>query len=98
MTVAGSGVGSDAVYCGGDRVTHAEEPQGILAVQYDSEYATVMATLSRDGAPVTGLVVEFARSISGRATDYTEFTYAMNTTDENGRTALKLSGANITGY
>ena len=93
--------------CGGERVTQLQEtetygevgqPLSKLAVQQDALHAVVMFTLSQDGTPVTGAAVEFARSISGRAADYTEFAGALVLTDENGQAELKLSGDNVTGY
>ncbi len=91
--------------CGGERVTQMQEPEGQVgrplgkvAAQYDGGHAAVMVTLTQDGAPVIGATVEFARSVSGQAADYTEFAGGPNTTDENGRARLKLSGNNVTGY
>ena len=93
--------------CGGERVTQsrgmeaegqAGRPLGKSAVRHDAGQVVVMVTLSQDGAPVPGAAVEFARSIAGRAVDYTEFAGAMNITDENGRVELELSGHNVTGY
>ena len=93
--------------CGGDRVTQLQEtetngqvgqPLSKLVVQHDALQAVVMVTLSQDGTPVTDAAVEFARSIAGRAADYTEFSGASILTDENGQAELKLSGDNVTGY
>lgn len=91
--------------CGGERVTQMQEPEGQtghplskLAAQSRAGRAAATVTLLRDGAPVIGAAVEFARSVSGRTADYTEFAGASNTTDENGRIKLELSGNNVTGY
>ena len=93
--------------CGGERVMQFQEaetdgqvtqPLSKLAGQQDALQAVVMFTLSQDGAPVTGASVDFARSIAGRAADYTEFADASISTDENGQAELKLSGDNLTGY
>ena len=93
--------------CGGERVMQSQEPEtggqvaqplGKLAGRPDARPAVVTVTLTRDGAPVTGASLEFARSISGRAADYTEFAVPSTSTDENGQEELKLSGDNLTGY
>ena len=93
--------------CGGERVTQMQEtdtygevgqPLSKLALQQGALHAVVTFTLSQDGTPVTGAALEFARSISGRAADYTEFAGALVLTDENGQAELKLSGDNVTGY
>ena len=91
--------------CGGERVTQMQEPEGQageplskLAAQSGDGRAAVTVTLSQDGAPVVGADVGIARSISGQAADYTEFAGASNSTDEDGRVELRLSGNNVTGY
>ena len=90
--------------CGGERVTQMQEPEGQvgeplskLAAQSGVGQAPVTVTLSQDGAPVVDADVGIARSVSGQAADYTEFAGPRNSTDENVRAKLKLSGNNVTG-
>ncbi len=81
--------------CGGDRGMEsfeAEEqigrPLSKIAVADDMSQATVVATVSQDDAPVSGVMVEFARSIAGQAPDY----HWSGMTDDMGRVTVEMSG------
>ena len=85
-------------HCGGERVMmEAEEqvgqPLSKLAVQDHASGAVVVASVRRDDAPVSGAMVEFARSIAGQAAVYAW----SGMTDEDGRARLEIAG-DATGY
>ena len=86
--------------CGGERVMQSGEqqvgrPLGKAAVgQNDAPRAVVVATLRRDELPVTGAMVEFSRSIAGRAAAYPWF----GMTDEEGRARVEIASGDVTGY
>jgi branched-chain amino acid transport system substrate-binding protein len=84
--------------CGGERVTQSEigtdeqvaRPLSKLAAHQHTAQAVVMATLHRDGAPVSGATVEFSRSIAGQAPNY----QWSGTTDENGQAWVEITSGN----
>ncbi len=84
--------------CGGERVTQSEvgteeqvgRPLSKLAVAHHKAQAVVMVNLYRDGTPVSGVAVEFSRSIAGQAPDY----QWSGTTDEKGQTLVEISSGN----
>ena len=85
-------------HCGGERVTQSQTettgpPLGKLTARGASQ-AAVVVNLSQDGAPVSGAVVAFSRSIAGRAASY----QWSGTTDENGHARVEIASANVTGY
>ena len=85
-------------HCGGERVMmEADEqvgqPLSKLAVQDHASGAVVMASVRRDDAPVSGAMVELARSIAGQAAEYAW----SGMTDEEGRARLEIAG-DATGY
>lgn len=49
---------------------NSRQPLGKLAVPGNTTPAVVVATVLRDGMPVSGVTVEFSRSVSGRPSDY----------------------------
>ncbi|MDE2830222.1 MAG: hypothetical protein OXN20_08910, partial [Gemmatimonadota bacterium] len=85
-------------HCGDERVMMAvdeqvEQPLSKLAVQDNASGAVVVASVRRDDAPVSGAMVEFARSIAGQAAEYAW----SGMTDEEGRARLEIAG-DATGY
>ena len=85
-------------HCGGERVMMAVDeqvgqPLSKLAVQDNASGAVVVASVRRDDAPVSGAMVEFARSIAGQAAEYAW----SGMTDEEGRARLEIAG-DATGY
>ena len=85
-------------HCGGERVMMAVDeqvgqPLSKLAVQNNASGAVVVASVRRDDAPVSGAMVEFARSIAGQAAEYAW----SGMTDEGGRARLEIAG-DATGY
>ena len=84
--------------CGGERtlapgLSDNEEasgqPLGKLAVDDNSGRAIVVATVLVNDAPLGGVAVAFARSISGLSPDFTW----TDTTDANGRARVDIAGA-----
>ena len=84
--------------CGGERAVEplmsgmeeaSDQPLGKLALDDNPSRAVVVATVLRDAAPLGGVAVAFARSISGRAP---VFSWA-DTTDANGRARVDIAGA-----
>lgn len=67
----------------------SEQPLGKLAVDGNAATAVVVATVLEDDAPLGGVAVAFARSISGRAP---VFSWA-DTTDANGRARVNIDEA-----
>ena len=85
-------------HCGGERVMMAVDeqvgqPLSKLAVQDNASGAVVVASVRRDDAPISGAMVEFARSIAGQAAEYAW----SGMTDEEGRVRLEIAG-DATGY
>ncbi len=85
-------------HCGDERVMMAVDeqvgqPLSKLAVQDNASGAVVVASVRRDDAPVSGAMVEFARSIAGQAAEYAW----SGMTDEEGRARLEIAG-DATGY
>ncbi len=84
--------------CGGERVTQSEvgtdeqigRPLSKLAVAHHAAQAVVMATVHRDGAPVSGATIEISRSISGQAPAY----QWSGTTADNGQAWVEISSGN----
>ena len=88
--------------CGGEHATRSQEmetaeavgqPLSKLAVQSLSE-AVLVVTLQRDEAPVSGAMVEFSRSIAGRAADY----QWSGMTDDTGQARVEIASDKVTGY
>ena len=71
--------------CDGERATQPQ-PSGKVA----ADGSVVVVTVQQDGAPVSGVVVEFSRSIAGVAASY-EWSA---TTDENGQAQLNITAGN----
>ena len=69
-------------------------PLGKLAVPGITTPAVVVATVLRDGMPVSGVTVEFSRSVSGRPSDYAW----SGLTDENGNARIEIGSDNANGY
>ena len=85
-------------HCGGERVMmevdeQVGQPLSKLAVQDHASGAVMVASVRRDDAPVSGAMVEFARSIAGQAVEYAW----SGMTDEEGRARLEIAG-DATGY
>ena len=74
-------------------MSRLEQPLSKLAVQNNASGAVVVASVRRDDAPVSGAMVEFARSIAGQAAEYAW----SGMTDEEGRARLEIAG-DATGY
>ena len=89
--------------CGGERVTTSQAPEtegqavqplGKRAFGGDNEQAAVLARLQRSDANVSGVTVDFARSVSGRPVHY-EWSA---TTDDYGRARVVIGGPGVGGY
>lgn len=89
--------------CGGERLTTSQVPEadhqsrqplGKLAVGGDATAALVVARVMQAENPVSGVTVEFARSVSGRAADY-EWS---GTTDADGQARVEIAGERVSGY
>ena len=65
----------------------------VAVARHGTSPAVVVATVSRDGAAMTGAMVEFSRSIAGRAPEYAW----SGTTDETGQVTVEIA-APATGY
>ena len=84
--------------CGGERVTQSQtgtkeqvaRPLSKLAAHQHTAQAVVMATLHRDGAPISGATIAFSRSVAGQAPDY----QWSGTTDENGQAWVEITSGN----
>ena len=84
--------------CGGERVTQSQtgtkeqvaRPLSKLAAHQHTAQAVVMATLHRDGAPISGATIAFSRSVAGQAPDY----QWSGTTDENGQARVEIASGN----
>lgn len=89
--------------CGGERPTTSRHPDaedavvraaGKLAADGNISQASVIVRVRRDQAPLSGVTVEFARSVSGRAADYAW----SGVTDVRGRTQVRIAGNPVSGY
>lgn len=89
--------------CGGERLTTSQVPEGDhqsrhplgkLAVAGDASAAQVVARVMQAENPLSGITVEFARSVSGRAADY-EWS---GTTDADGQARIEIAGERVSGY
>ena len=89
--------------CGGERVTTSQAPEtegqavralGKHAFGGNNEQAAVLARVQQGDAAVSGVTVEFARSVSGRAA---RFEWS-GTTDSRGRARVVIGGPGIGGY
>lgn len=85
-------------HCGGERVMmevdeQVGQPLSKLAVQDNASGAVVVASVHEDDAPVSGAMVEFARSIAGKAAEYAW----SGMTGDDGRVRLEIAG-DATGY
>ena len=85
-------------HCGGERVMMEVEdqvgqPLSKLAVQDNASGAVVVAYVRQDDAPVSGAMVEFARSVAGQVAEYAW----SGMTDDDGRVRLEIAG-DATGY
>ncbi len=87
--------------CGGEQVMPSQmteeqvgRPLSKLAVRPDARHAVVIATVTRDGAPVIWAKVAFSRSIAGQAADY----QWSGVSDENGRSRVEITSDDVTGY
>lgn len=84
--------------CGADRVTQSEigteeqigRPLSKVAVAHPTAQAVVVATVHRDGRPVSDATVEFSRSIAGQAPSY----QWSGTTDDSGLARVEISSGN----
>ena len=84
--------------CGGERVTQSEvgteeqiaRPLSKLVAHEDAVQAVVLASLHRDGAPVSGATVEFSRSIAGQTPNY----QWSGTTNDNGQAWVEITSGN----
>ncbi len=70
------------------------QPIGKLAVRASAGPAVVVATVLRDGMPVSGVTVEVSRSVSGRMANYAW----SGSTDANGEARVEIDGVNVNGY
>ena len=85
-------------HCGGERVMmevdeQVGQPLSKLAVQNNASGAVVVASVQQDDGPVSGAMVEFARSIAGQVAEYAW----SGMTDEEGWVRLEIVG-DATGY
>lgn len=89
--------------CGGERPTTSRHPEaegtvgraaGKLAADGSMTRASIIVRVHRDQAPLSGVTVEFARSVSGRASEYAW----SGKTDVRGRTQVKIAGNRVSGY
>ena len=85
-------------HCGGERVMmevdeQVGQPLSKLAVQNNASGAVVVASVQQDDGPISGAMVEFARSVAGQAAEYAW----SGMTDEDGRARLEIAG-DATGY
>ena len=85
-------------HCGGEHVMmevdeQVGQPLSKLAVENNASGAVVVASVQQDDGPVSGAMVEFARSIAGQVAEYAW----SGMTDEDGRMRLEIAGY-ATGY
>ena len=85
-------------HCGDERVMmevdeQVGQPLSKLTVENNASGAVVVASVRQDDAPISGAMVEFARSVAGQAAEYAW----SGMTDEEGRARLEIAG-DATGY
>ncbi|MDE2887616.1 MAG: ABC transporter substrate-binding protein [Gemmatimonadota bacterium] len=89
--------------CGGERLTtsqlmEAEDAVGTaadkLALDGNMAQASVIVRVSEGQAPLSGVTVEFARSVSGREADFAW----SGETDVRGRARVEIAGNRVSGY
>ena len=89
--------------CGGERLPTSQipeaedrsvQPLGKYAFSGNTTQAAVLASVRQGETPVSGVTVEFARSVSGRTTNY-EWS---GTTDARGQARVVIGGARVGGY
>ena len=85
-------------HCGGERVMmevdeQVGQPLSKLTVQDNASGTVVVASVQQDDAPLSGAMVEFARSVAGQVAEYAW----SGMTDEDGRARLEIAG-DATGY
>jgi hypothetical protein len=73
---------------------HAGQPLGKLAINGKITQAVVVVTVRQDGAPLSGVTVEFFRSVSGLPANYSW----SGSTDANGEARVEIGGGNVSGY
>ena len=84
--------------CGGERITQSvtetdeqvARPLSKVALSHHAVQVVVVATVHRDGTPVSGTTVAFSRSIAGQAPDY----QWSGTTGDNGQARIQISSGN----
>ncbi len=84
--------------CGGERVTQSEvgteeqigRPLSKLAATHPEAQAVVVVNLHSEGTPISGVTVEFSRSIAGQAPAY----QWSGTTDEKGQAMVEITSGN----
>ena len=87
-------------HCNGERVIQSQmettgPPLGkLVAAHAPASPAVVMVNLSRDGAAVSGAIVEFSRAIAGRSASYRW----SGMTDGDGRARVEIASDDVTGY
>ncbi len=67
---------------------------GKLAVRGNATPAVVVATVLRNGTPLSGVTVEISRSVSGQPANY----MWTGSTDENGNVRVEIGSDNVNGY
>lgn len=89
--------------CGGDRLTTSQLPEaeddvgrgaGKLAADGSMTQASVIVRVRQGQASLSGVTVEFARSVSGRAADFAW----SGETDARGRARVEIAGNRVSGY
>lgn len=85
--------------CGGERLTpsqlrEAEYAAGKLAAVGNTTQASVIVRVLQGQAPLSGVTVAFARSVSGRVAEYAW----SGLTDPRGRARIRIAGSGISGY
>lgn len=85
--------------CGGERLTpsklrEAEYAAGKLAADGSMTQASVIVRVLQGQAPLSGVTVAFARSVSGRVADY----LWSGTTGVDGQVRIEISGNRMSGY
>ncbi len=76
------------------RQVYAGQPLGKLAVSGNVRQAVVVAMVRQDGGPLSGVTVEFFRSVSGLPANYSW----SGSTDANGEARVEIGGGNVSGY
>ena len=89
--------------CGRERLTTSQVPEGgvgvrrapgKLALDANTTPASVIVRVRQGQAPLSGVTVHFARSVSGRAADYAW----SGTTGARGRARVEIAGSGVSGY